>query len=48
MKECMTCGKSTNNKSGFCSVKGWDSCKNVFVGEYGNSILTQYRERDAE
>ena len=31
----MTCGKETTNESGFCSVKGWDSCKNIFMNEYG-------------
>jgi hypothetical protein len=35
-RQCMTCGKTTTNESGFCTVKGWDSCKNVFIGEYGS------------
>lgn len=32
----MTCGKITTNESGFCSVNGWDSCKNIFIDEYGS------------
>jgi hypothetical protein len=36
-RQCMTCGNPTINKSGFCTVKGWDSCKNVFIGEYGSN-----------
>ena len=36
IRKCMTCDNETSNKSGFCSVRGWDSCKNVFVNEYGS------------
>ena len=42
-KQCMTCGNPTTNKSGFCSVKGWDSCKNIFIGEYGSKLTVEIK-----